>query len=149
MAIIKHEKNKFPLIIRWVIGAPFIWIAIVPILFSDIVLEICHRVFFPIYGIRTVERKKYIRIFDRTKLPYLTWYEKLGCAYCGYVNGWLRYASVVAGRTENYFCAVAHLEDRGYVQAAHEAHFAEYGDEEALKRRYSRTEENEGLHIIN
>ena len=63
------------------------------------------------------------------------------------VNGWVHYASVVAGRTENYFCAVAHLENRGYVQSEHEKSFAKYGDEAALKRRYSNHERDYGTEI--
>jgi hypothetical protein len=62
--------------------------------------------------------------------------ERLGCAYCGYVNGWLHYASVIAGRTESYFCAIAHLETKGYKPSEHEKFFVQYGDEAALKKRY-------------
>lgn len=148
MAIITTGKQKYPGIIRWLVGAPLVWLMIVPVVFSDILLEIYHRIAFPIYGIQTVKRSHYIRIFDRAKLPYLTWYEKMGCAYCGYVNGWLHYASVVAGRTENYFCAIAHLEERGYVKSEHEKSFAQYGDEAALKRRYAMVEKNTGEHIV-
>lgn len=84
-----------------------------------------------------VKRSHYIRITDRTKLPYLSLSEKLWCAYCGYANGWLHYASVIAGKTESYFCSIAHLEARGYVPSEHEKSFAKYGDEAALRRRYS------------
>jgi hypothetical protein len=88
-------------------------------------------------GIPYVERSQHIRVFDREKLPYLTWIERFNCMYCGYANGWLHYASVIAGRTENYFCAIAHLESRGYVASEHELSFAKYGDEAALRRRYA------------
>ena len=81
-------------------------------------------------------RSQYIRIVDREKLPYLTFAEKIGCAYCGYVNGWLHYASTIAGRTESYFCAIAHLETKGYIPSEHEKSFLKYGDESALKKRY-------------
>ena len=147
MAIIDHKKNKFPVVIRWLVGASMVWLMIVPVVISDIFLEIYHRIAFPIYGIAYVKRSQYIRITDREKLPYLTWYEKIGCAYCGYVNGWLHYASVVAGRTENYFCAIAHLEKRGYVPSEHEKSFAQYGDEAALRRRYAKHEMDAGTTI--
>ncbi len=147
MAIIQHAPGKYPGIIRWIVGAPLVWLMIVPVVISDIFLEVYHRIAFPVYGIAYVKRSQYIRIWDREKLPYLTWYEKLGCMYCGYVNGWLHYASVVAGRTENYFCAVAHLEARGYVQSEHEKSFAKYGDEAALKRRYANHERDYGTEI--
>jgi hypothetical protein len=109
---------------------------IVPLLFCDICVEIYHRICFPLYGIAYVKRSRYIRVSDRQKLPYLKWYEKLGCMYCGYANGWLHYASVIAGKTESYFCAIAHLEIRGYIPSEHEKSFAKYGDEAALRRRY-------------
>jgi hypothetical protein len=124
MGIIKHGRPPAPRVIRWLVGAPLIWMMIIPVVFSDILLEVYHRIAFPIFGIKCVKRSEYIRIWDRAKLPYLTWYEKAGCAYCGYVNGWLHYASVVAGRTENYFCAIAHLEERGYCPPKHEEPFA-------------------------
>jgi hypothetical protein len=147
MGIIQHGKGKYPAIIKWLVGAPLVWLMIIPVVISDIFIEIYHRIAFPVYGIAYVKRSQYIRIWDREKLPYLTWYEKLGCMYCGYVNGWLHYASVIAGRTENYFCAVAHLEDRGYVQSEHEKSFAKYGDEAALKRRYANHERDYGTEV--
>ena len=129
---------------RETLSAPFIWGAIIPIVFADICLEIYHHVCFPLYGISLVKRSHYIRVTDRAKLPYLNWLEKIFCAYCGYANGWLHYASVIAGKTENYWCAVAHLEDRGYVPTAHEKSFAKYGDEAALRRRYDNYEKRYG-----
>ena len=124
----------------YAVGMPIIWLMIIPIAVCDVFLEIYHRVCFPILGIAIVPRSRYIRILDRAKLPYLTWYEKLGCAYCGYANGWFHYASVIGGRTENYFCAIMHLEKRGYIPSEHEKSFARYGDEAALKKRYAEYE---------
>jgi len=121
---------------RNIISIPFIWGMIIPIIFCDICMEIYHRICFPLYGIAYVKRSHYIRVLDRQKLTYLKWYEKLWCAYCGYANGWLHYASVIAGKTESYFCAIAHLETRGYIPSEHEKSFAKYGDAAALRRRY-------------
>jgi hypothetical protein len=123
--------------LRSAISTPFIWVLIIPLVICDICLEIYHRICFPLYGIPYVKRSHYIRILDREKLPYLAWYEKIWCAYCAYANGWLHYASVIAGKTESYFCAVAHLEVRGYAPSEHEKSFAKYGDEAALRRRYA------------
>lgn len=123
-------------LLRYLIAAPLIWLPLPFVMIADVILEIYHRIAFPIYGIPTVKRSQYIRIFDREKLPYLSWPEKIGCAYCGYINGWLHYASTVAGRTESYFCAIAHLQTRGYKPSEHELHFMKYGDEAALKKRY-------------
>ncbi len=128
-------------VLRHYAAGPFIWAMIVPVVFADICVEIYHHVCFPLYGMKCVRRSHYIRISDREKLPYLTWYEKVFCAYCGYVNGWFHYASVIAGRTENYWCPIKHLQTRGYVPTEHEMSFAEYGDGAALRRRYARHEE--------
>lgn len=131
--ISKSLRFKF---IRHVIATPFIWAMIIPVAFADLLIEIYHRVCFPLYGIPYVRRSEYIRIIDRYKLPYLNLGEKLGCAYCGYVNGWLHYASIIAARTEQYWCGIAHLEERGYRAPAHETNFTPYGDEVAFRRRY-------------
>lgn len=120
-------------IIRNLAASPFIWAMLVPTVLSDICLEIYHRICFPLYGIPYVKRGEYIRIFDRAKLPYLSAWEKFNCAYCGYVNGWLHYASAVAGETERYWCAIKHLEERGYKPAEHEQDFIPFGDEQALR----------------
>ncbi len=131
-----QNKTHPEWLVRHIISGPFIWGMLIPVLFADFCLEIYHRVCFPLYGLQYVQRTKYIRIFDRTKLPYLNWSEKLGCMYCGYVNGWLHYASVIAGKTEHYWCGIMHIQDRGYVPAAHEVQFVKYGDEAELQKRY-------------
>lgn len=128
-----RSRNLF---LKYFIAGPVILSLIVPVVIADICIEIYHRICFPIYGIPYVKRSRYIRILDREKLPYLSWRERLGCAYCGYVNGWLHYASTIAGRTEVYFCAISHLEVRGYIPSEHERSFVKYGDESALRKRY-------------
>lgn len=129
-------RTRRTVALRHAIATPFIWLMIVPVVFADILLEIYHHICFPLYKYPLVKRSEYIRIVDRAKLPYLSWWERFGCAYCGYVNGWLHYASVIAGKTEHYWCAVAHLEDRGYRPAEHEQDFVKYGDEAELRKRY-------------
>ena len=123
--------------LRTLLSAPLVLAMIIPIIFFDICIEIYHRICFPLLGIPYVKRSRYIHISDREKLPYLSFIEKIGCAYCGYANGWLHYASVIAGKTEAYFCAIAHLETRGYIPSEHEKSFVKYGDEAALRRRYA------------
>jgi hypothetical protein len=147
MPIITHGRSSYPALVRWLVGAPLVWLMIIPVVISDLFLEIYHQIAFPIFGIKKVKRSQYIRIWDREKLPYLTWYEKIGCMYCGYVNGWLHYASVVAGRTQNYFCAIAHLESRGFIPSEFEQSFAKYGDEAALRRRYEQHHRDYGAEI--
>ena len=136
MAKTKKHRGSKNLLLKYVVAGPLLWLMIVPVVFADILVEIYHRVCLPIYGIPYVQRSRYIRITDREKLPYLSLGEKIGCAYCGYVNGWLHYASTIAGRTESYFCAIAHLEKRGYIPSEHEKSFVKYGDEAALRKRY-------------
>lgn len=135
-----EKRGSKSLLLRYLVAFPLIWLPLLAVIFGEILLELYHRIAFPIYGIPYVKRSEYIRIGDRAKLPYLNWYEKISCMYCGYVNGWLHYASVIAGRTETYFCAIMHLEDRGYKPTEHEKSFMEYGDEAALKKRYSAQE---------
>ena len=123
--------------LRHMLSFPFIWMIIVPIVFTDILLEIYHRICFPLYGIPIVTRSRYIRITDRGKLSYLSTLEKIHCLYCGYVNGWFHYASVIAGKTEHYWCAIMHLQGRGYIPTEEEKTFSKYGDEATLRKRYA------------
>ena len=138
MAIEKTKKDSIHThtFFRNTLAVPFVWLMIIPAVILDIFIEIYHRITFPLYGIPYVQRSQYIRITDRGKLPYLKWYEKINCMYCGYVNGLLHYASVIAGKTESYWCAITHLEERGYVPTEDEKNFAKYGDEASLRRRY-------------
>jgi len=143
----EHSNGPRSLILSYLVATPIIWLMIVPVVISDVCIEIYHRICFPIYGIPYVKRSEYIHIVDRAKLPYLSWSERLGCAYCGYVNGWFHYASVIAGRTEDYFCAIAHLEERGYIPSEHEKSFVKYGDETALRNRYAAHERLYGKEV--
>ncbi len=136
MAIIQHSTGTKNLLF-WLIGGIALWLMLIPLVIADIFVEICHRIWFPVFGIPRVKRSQYIQLFDRAKLPYLTWYEKIGCVYCAYLNGWCHYASVIAGRTENHFCAIMHLETRGYIPPEHEKSFVKYRDEAALRKRYA------------
>ncbi|PIS05272.1 MAG: hypothetical protein COT81_02000 [Candidatus Buchananbacteria bacterium CG10_big_fil_rev_8_21_14_0_10_42_9] len=118
---------------RWfthLLFAPIIYAMIIPLVFLDICFEIYHRVCFPIYGIPYVKRSQYI-IIDRHKLRYLNILQKLNCAYCGYANGLLKYASVIAGETEKYWCGIMHK--RG-IPLPHQKNFLPYGDKEAYER---------------
>lgn len=127
---------------RHALTIPFIWAVLFPILLADLVLEVYHRVCFPLYGIPYVKRSRYIRITDRAKLPYLSWLEKLHCLYCGYINGWLHYATVIAGKTEHYWCAIMHLQGRGYVPTEFEQGFVKYGDEATFRKRYAQHDQD-------
>ncbi len=121
-----HHPDRVP---RNLISMPFIYVVIVPLVFLDIVMEIYHRVCFPLYGLKYVRRDKYIFI-DRGRLSYLNWYQKINCMYCGYANGLMRYASEVAHQTEIYWCAILH---EGQDKTPEFEKYLPYGDEEAYR----------------
>ena len=108
---------------------------IVPLVMLDIMGELYHQICFRLYRIPRVRRRNYIRI-ARQKLAYLNWMDKINCMYCGYANGLLHYALVIAGKTEEHFCGIAHKKYKGFVPTPQQKRFVEYGDEKAFKKRY-------------
>ncbi len=131
MEYIKDKKRRF----QQIISLPIIWSGLIPLVVVDVWLELYHRTCFPLYGLPYVKRSNYIRI-DRHKLKYLSWSQKLGCAYCGYVNGWAHYASVIVGETEKYWCGIMHKKYPGFKAPEHHKDFAKYGDEKAFREKY-------------
>ena len=114
MEYLKDRKRR----LQQIISLPFLWSVIIPLVFFDIWVEVYHRICFPLYGLRYVKRSNYIRI-DRHKLKYLKWYEKIGCAYCGYANGHAGYWTAIARRTEQYWCGVMHKKYAGFKAPEH------------------------------
>jgi hypothetical protein len=106
----------------------------------DIVTEIYHHTCFPLYGIEKVNRQEYIRVFDRGRLEYLNWAEKLGCIYCGYANGLLVYLCQIAHRTEGYWCGIMHEKTKGYRTQEYELEgkYSEFENKKAFYKRYGR-----------
>lgn len=125
----KHPQRR----VRHYLSFPFIWMMIIPLLLLDIFLEVYHRICFPLYGLPRVQRSSFIRI-DRHRLSYLSWYEKICCAYCGYANGLLYYASRIGGATERYWCGIRHRAGGGFVEPSHHRGFLEYGDEKGFQK---------------
>ncbi|MEM2956479.1 MAG: hypothetical protein QW041_02825 [Candidatus Pacearchaeota archaeon] len=130
----EHKKADFKRKINHIISAPFIWILIIPLTILDIFVEIYHRICFPLYGLPYIKRKSYIRIWDRPQLKYLNFFDKIACAYCGYANGWLHYASVIAAKTEKYWCGIKHKRYKGFIPNLHEKEFLEYGNEKQYRK---------------
>lgn len=128
----KHPERD----LKHLISTPFIWVNIIWIVVADFVLELYHHTCFPLYELPLVERKKYIRI-DRHKLSYLNILEKVACVYCGYANGWLKYASEIAAQTEKYWCGIKHQNVEGFIAPEHHKEFVEYGDKQAFLNAYS------------
>lgn len=118
---------------RHLISMPVIYFMIIPLVLFDICLEIYHQICFRLYGIQIVKRSKYIKI-DRQKLKYLTRWERVNCAYCGYANGLMHYASIIAGETEKYWCGIKHAKDPNFIPPQHHKDFIEYGNKEAYKK---------------
>jgi len=130
-----HRKLKIAVLpwlfsskVRSIISAPFIYAMIVPILFFDITITLYQHICFRLYGIRRVDRSKYI-VMDRHQLAYLNGVEKLNCLYCGYGNGVVAYTREVIARTEQYWCPIKHARR---VVGSHRYYnkFADYGHAE-------------------
>ena len=121
----KHKK-------RWLthlISYPFILAPLLPVLMLDLLGEMYHRLCFPLYGLTYIKRSDYI-VLDRHKLKYLNWFQKISCAYCGYINGFLLYAAAIAQATEGYWCSI--INGRGDKQP-HQKKFLPYDDEPAYQ----------------
>jgi len=125
MRAYKESYKRF----RHIVSTPIIYIVIIPLLILDIGMELYHRTCFPLYDIPFVKRSSYIRI-DRQKLSYLNWLQKLNCMYCGYANGLLHYATVIAGETEKYWCGIEHKKDVNFISPKHQKVFLGYGDKD-------------------
>jgi hypothetical protein len=102
---------------------------IIPLVITDLCAEIYHRISFPLYGIPYVRRSKYI-IIDRHRLQYLSFFQKLGCVYCGYANGLIAYVERIAGDTENYWCGIKHKYNTDDFFQPHQKNFLNYDDPE-------------------
>lgn len=128
----KFGSEKF---FRHFVSVPFIWAVLIPLILLDVVVEVYHHVCFSLYGLEIVDRKKYVKI-DRYKLRYLTFLEKISCAYCGYANGLARYISEIGARTEKYWCGIKHQEDSNFIEPEYQHEFAEYDNEDDLINKY-------------
>lgn len=135
-----HRKLKnaiFPWLrtssIRNILSAPFIYSMVVPIAFFDLTITLYQQICFRLYGIRRVNRSKYI-VLDRHQLAYLNGIEKLNCVYCGYGNGVVAYTREVLARTEQYWCPIKHAR-RVVGSHRHYNKFVNYGDGENYQER--------------
>jgi hypothetical protein len=118
-----------------ILALPIILSTIVPFFLLDLWIELYHRICFRLYGLEYISRLQYIKV-DRHKLQYLNWYEKIGCAYCGYANGLIPYVGAIAAATEAYWCGIMHKKDPNFTPPAHHADFVAYGDKKAFLKRY-------------
>ncbi|MEO5350937.1 MAG: hypothetical protein H7836_15035 [Magnetococcus sp. YQC-3] len=112
----------------FILTAPVIWSVIIPLALLDFIATLYQNICFPVYGIEQVERSDFI-IFDRHKLKYLNWLEKLNCTYCSYGNGVLAYVTEIASKTEEYWCQIKNSKRLKNTHVRYEK-FAEFGDAE-------------------
>jgi hypothetical protein len=134
-----HRKLKVGTL-RWLLSsefrnaltAPFIYGLFFPMALYDLCLTIYQTVCFRLYRIPPVVRSRYI-VIDRHHLSYLNTLEKLNCAYCGYGNGLLAYATEITSRTEQYWCPIKHAHK---LLGAHKryANFLDYGDAQGYQK---------------
>ena len=129
----EYKKKRYYL--RNTISVPLIWLIFIPLLILDVFVELYHRICFPLYGLPYIKRSKYI-VFDRHKLEYLPWYDKINCTYCGYANGFLQYAVQIAGMTEKYWCAIKHKELKEFVPPSHHKEFVGYGNKVEFEKKF-------------
>jgi hypothetical protein len=115
--------------ISYVLTAPFTYGLFVPLLATDIAVNVFQQVCFRTYGIKIVRRRDYL-VFDRQLLGYLNAIEKLNCVYCSYANGLISFIREVAARTEQYWCPIKHAR---HTLGEHNRmeEFFDYGDAES------------------
>jgi hypothetical protein len=114
---------------------PFIYMMALPFILLDLMIEIYHRICFPLYGYPLIKRENYIKM-DRHNLSYLRWWDKINCIYCAYANGLAQYTSHIAGETERYWCGIKHQGAPGYHQPEHHKDFIDYGDEKSFNEKF-------------
>lgn len=122
------------------LAAPLIYLMIIPLLFLDLCAELYQQLVFRLLGIPLLKRRHYMR-FDRHRLEYLNAVQKLGCTYCAYANGLLRYAGRIAAETEKFFCPIQHLPGGIFLPPAHHAEFVPYGDRKGFAARLAQRDQ--------
>jgi len=125
--------------IREILSIPFIYMMLIPAFLLDICLFIYQQTALRLYKIPLVKRSDFI-VFDRTKLPYLNWIQKLNCMYCSYFNWLMQFAVEIAWRTEKYWCPIKHAKKK-YWEHNWENNFAPYGDVKWFKETFCNIKE--------
>lgn len=115
----------------FILTAPVIYGAIFPMLLLDLTVSVYQAVCFTVYKIPKVRRADHF-IYDRHRLPYLNWIERLNCFYCSYGNGLMSYAREIIARTEQYWCPIKHSRN---LRSPHGRYnnFFDYGDVERYR----------------
>lgn len=127
-----RNRERF---LRHTLSAPFIYAVFFGFVILDVLVEIYHRICFPLYWLPLVDRTKYIR-FDRHKLPYLSMLQKINCAYCSYWNWVINYIREIVAQTEIYWCWIQSEKDPNFIPPEHHKNFLPYWDEKAFFDKY-------------
>ena len=136
----EYKKHQTQRVWLHLLTMPFIWLPLPFIILVDLSATIYQFICFPVYKIKPVKRSKNILIFDRNKLAYLNWIEKLSCMYCGYGNGVFLHLKEIAGLTEKYWCGVMHENKPGFKIQEDQVKqdFAKFGDEKDFDKKYNK-----------
>lgn len=124
------------------VTAPLIYGCVIPFLLLDLFVTSYQAFSFPIYGIPKVQRSDYL-MFDRGKLCYLNFLERLNCQYCAYANGLLAYVVEVAARTEQHWCPIKHAH-KNLAPHSRYSHFLPYGNANVYRERIEEVREDFG-----
>ncbi len=133
--IIAKKRIKEKGVFKMVIAVLISYFMLIPIIFFDITIEIYHRICFWIYGIPYVKRREFIN-FDRRKLDYLSFGDKINCVYCEYANGFIYYAYTIISETEKYWCPIKYEKKKSKIkfkEPPHHKNFVKFGDKSALE----------------
>jgi len=120
-----------------VLTAPVIWSCLLPVVLVDLIGSIYQTICFPVYGIPRVRRGDYLA-FDRHRLTYLNFIEKLNCAYCAYANGIIAYFTEIVARTEQHWCPIKHANCLKCAHSRYKKFFA-FGDAESYRMHVEET----------
>ena len=110
MKIIISQKDK-RFRAKSIIFVPFAMFAVywmvIPFMLLDLSLSLYQHVYFWYLGIPRIKRKDFF-VYDRWELSKLSFWQKINCHYCDYINGLTAFAKAVANQTEIYNCAIKH-----------------------------------------
>lgn len=112
-----------------ILSIPFIWAMLIPIVFMHVTMFIYQAVAFRLYGINRIQLRSYIN-FDRGKLSYLNFIDKINCAYCTYANSVFAYTVEIGHRTEYFWCGIKHKNQPDNPAFFYQDKFAAYGNKE-------------------
>lgn len=132
-------ESIFSARVREVLSIPFIYMMVVPALILDIFLFIYQQTALRLYKVPLVRRRDYI-VYERKKLDYLNWIQKLNCLYCSRVNWLFSYAVEVAWRTEKYWCPIKYASRKKWWHDWEEF-FADYWDPEKFREVFTSIKE--------